>query len=127
MATRVTRLYGGEKVVNSFDFDSESMAGFSVREFKRPSIEWARFVMNNRNRTFLDFGSSECNFDLKYDIVIGPVANDDMALMFRQYSENLITLDTLAREIEYRDLTNQYSFHTEKAIAALTFRGVLNE
>jgi hypothetical protein len=127
MATRVVRLYGGEKVVSSFDFDSEAAAGLSVREFSKPSTEWARFVMNNRDHGFSDFGSPECNFDSKYDIVIGPVANDDMALMFRQYAENLITLDTLAKDIEFRDLTNQYSFHTEKAVSTLEFRGVLNE
>jgi hypothetical protein len=127
MATRVVRLYGGEKIVNSFDFDSEAMAGLSVREFDKPTTEWARFVMNNRDRAFSDIDSPECNFDSKYDIVIGPVANDDMALMFRQYAENLITLDALAEGLEFRDLTNQYSFHTEKAITALTFRGVLDE
>jgi hypothetical protein len=127
MATRVVRLYGGEKVVSFFDFDSEATAGLSVREFNKPSTEWARFVMNNRNRAFSDFDSYECNFNSQYDIVIGPVANDDLALMFRQYAENLITLDTLAEGIEFRDLTNQYSFHTEKAVSTLAFRGVLNE
>jgi hypothetical protein len=127
MATRVVRLYGGKRVVSSFDFDSEAMVGLSVRDFEKPSIEWARFVMNNRDHSFRNAASPECNFDSKYDIVIGPVANDDMALMFRQYADNLITLDVLAKGIEFRDLTNQYSFHTEKAIAALAFRGVLNE
>ena len=78
-----------------------------IRVFDKPSTEWARFVMNNRSRSFTDFESLECNFDNKYDIVVGPVANDDMSLLFRQFSEGLLSIEILAREMEYRELTNQ--------------------
>jgi len=65
--------------------------------------------------------------DAKYDIVIGPVANDDIALLFRQYAENLITLEMLARGMEFRHLNSQFSFHTEKALQTLKFRGIIYE
>lgn len=37
--------------------------------------------MNNRNKYFTDYGNTNCNFDCKYDIVTGPIANDDMAVL----------------------------------------------
>ena len=120
MASRVVRIFGGEAVVSIFKYNKDALAGLNVLVFDKPSTEWAHFVMNNRSRTFNDLASPECNLDNKYDIVIGPVANDDMALLFRQFSEGLIPLDSLARGLEYRDLSNQYSFHTKKAISLLT-------
>jgi len=36
----------------------------------------AIFVLNNRDRKFQDKGSIECNHDNKYDLVVGPVADD---------------------------------------------------
>lgn len=35
----------------------------------------------------------KCNFDCKYDIVTDPIADDDMTILFRQYQNNLISLD----------------------------------
>jgi hypothetical protein len=127
MATRVTRLYGGEKIVSIFEFDEKAAIELNVCEFEKPSSEWAHFIMNNRNRFYRNITSLECNLDKKYDIVIGPVADDDMALLFRQYMDEFITLETLARELDYRELTNQYSFHTEQAVATLEYKGILNE
>ncbi|MCL2112164.1 MAG: DUF3990 domain-containing protein [Clostridiales bacterium] len=127
MAARVVRLYGGSGAVSTFEFDEAAATGLNTLSFAKPSIEWARFVMNNRNRIFDETGSSECNHDAKYDIVVGPIANDDMVLLFRQYAEEFITIETLARDLEFCELTNQYSFHTEKAIATLKYKGVLDE
>ena len=127
MASRVVRIYGGKENVSVFDYNETLVSDLSIRIFKKPCIEWAKFVMNNRDRDFSDIESPLCNLDTKYDIVIGPVANDDMALLFRQYSQQLITLDILAKGMEYRNLSNQYSFHTEKAITTLKYTGVFDE
>ena len=54
-----------------------------------------------------------------YDIVIGPIADDDMALLFRQYENGMITFDMMLNGMIYKKTTNQYSFHTEKAISLL--------
>ena len=127
MATRVVRLYGGKESVSIFEFDKVAAECLSILEYDKPSTEWAHFVMNNRNRSFDDLESPVCNHDAKYDIVIGPVANDDMALLFRQYTENLLTLEALSRGLQYREATDQYSFHTKEAIILLHFKGVYNE
>ena len=55
---------------------------------------------------------------------MGPIANDDLALLFRQFSDGLITVETLTREMELKKLTNQYSFHSEKALSYLIKTGI---
>lgn len=92
---------------------------------KIPSERWAEFVMNNRSKTFTDFGSMDSNFDYKYDIVAGPIADDDMTVLFRQYQSNLISLQTMLNGMTFRETTSQYSFHTEKAVRLLRKVGVL--
>jgi hypothetical protein len=126
MAERVVRLYGGSPVISLFEYNEATSYNFRVLRFEKPTTEWAEFVMNNRSRTFDDISSDACNIDAKYDIVVGPVANDDMALLFRQYTDDLISLDILAQGMEFRELTNQYSFHTRRAISALSYQGTLD-
>lgn len=67
-----------------------------------------------------------CNFDFKYDIVMGPIANDDLAMLFREYSKHAINLDVLLKELSYKEATNQVSFHTERAIELLRKIGVIH-
>lgn len=59
-----------------------------------------------------DFSDPECNFDNKYDVVIGPIANDDMAVLFRQYENGVITFENMVNGMIYKKTTNQYSFQT---------------
>lgn len=122
MARRVAMLYGGEAVLNQYDLDEKSLMGkdLKIKNFgEKTSEEWARFVKNNRNRKFTDVSSPESNIDNKYDIVIGPIANDAMAILFRQYENGMIDFDTMLKGMEYKETTNQYSFHTDRAIRLL--------
>ena len=75
--------------------------------------------MNNRNRTFCDHKSLLSNQDNKYDIVIGPVADDNMSLLFRQYENEIIDFATMLKGMIYKETSSQYSFHTEKSIKLL--------
>jgi len=127
MAKRVARIYGGCPIVNVYEFDESCLKGkLAVRIFDKPDIDWAVFILNNRSRTFTDTDSPESNHDNKYDLVIGPVANDDLALLFRQFESGLISVETLVEGMKYKKLTNQYSFHSEIAIAYLEKEGVIN-
>lgn len=127
MAKRVARIYGGSPVVNVYEFDENCLQGeLTVKFFDKPDIDWAVFILNNRSRSFSDFESPECNHDNKYDLVIGPVANDDLALLFRQFESGLISVETLVAGMKYKKLTNQYSFHTEKALQYLKKEGIIN-
>lgn len=122
MAARVARIFGGNPVINCFEIEDHfwDNTDLKIKNFGNETSEaWARFVMNNRKRNNLDYASLECNLDNKYDVVIGPIANDDMAVLFRQFENGIISLESMLSGMIYKETTNQYSFHTEKAIALL--------
>jgi len=129
MAKRTVRLHReGSPYVTAFSFDDSLLSDtvLKVKQFNNPDSEWARFVINNRNRKFLDTRSQDCNHDAKYDIVIGPVANDDIAALIDVFLAGLISDDALARELTFRELSIQFSFHTEKSIANLNKKETYN-
>lgn len=122
MAERVARIYGGEPVLNIYEIEDSffNSSSLRIKNFgEETSEDWARFVMNNRNRGFENYSDPLCNFDSKYDIVIGPVADDNMAMLFRQYEEKVIDFDTLLKGMIYKKTSSQYSFHTPAAISLL--------
>ncbi|MBO4456247.1 MAG: DUF3990 domain-containing protein [Butyrivibrio sp.] len=122
MAERVARIYGGEPVLNIYEIDDSFLnsSNLRIKNFgEETSEDWARFVMNNRNKDFEDFSNPLCNLDSKYDIVIGPVADDNMAMLFRQYEEEVIDFDTLLKGMIYKKTSSQYSFHTFAAVSLL--------
>lgn len=122
MAVRVSKIYGGVPIVNIFEIedDFKELSHIKIKDFgAHTTEEWAKFVMNNRNRAFVDEKNILCNKDNKYDIVIGPVADDNMALLFRQYENEMIDFDTLLKGMIYKKTSSQYSFHTEKSIKLL--------
>ncbi len=129
MARRTVRIYGGSPCVTEYLFDEQLLnkKNINVKKFLSLSEEWAMFVINNRNRGFQNVTSLECNSDNKYDIVYGPVANDDLALLFRQLVSGLISVESLVKEMEYKTLTNQYSFHTPYAVQYLIKTGIVYE
>jgi len=121
MAERVVKRYNGIKTVNIYELDEKIFKDkdLNIRIFEKPSKEWAKFILNNRDRNFKFTNNKECNLDNKYDVVIGPVADDDIIVLFRTFVHGLIDMDTLIKELTYKELTDQYSFHTERAIKYL--------
>lgn len=121
MAKGVSRIYGENPEITAFEFDEEIFNDENInsKSFKNHSEEWALFVLNNRDRKFKDASSLKCNIDNKYDMVVGPVADDDLALLFRTFTRGLIDIDTLVKEMKYKMFSNQYSFHTKKALSFL--------
>ncbi|MDR1677864.1 MAG: DUF3990 domain-containing protein [Deltaproteobacteria bacterium] len=121
MARRVARMYGGSPIVSKFKLDSKIYDEQTLRllSFDKPSQEWALFVINNRDRNFADMSNLLSNRDNKYDMVFGPVANDDLTYLFRIFRSRLIDSDALLGRLEYKTLTNQYSFHTLQVLAYL--------
>ena len=51
---------------------------------------------------------------------------DNMAMLFRQYQNEIIDFDTLIKGMTYKELSNQYSFHTPRAVSFLRKVGVEN-
>jgi hypothetical protein len=133
MARRTVKIYGnGTPWVTEFSFDEKTLKDdkhdtLNVRRFGGPDNKWALFVTNNRNRKFHDYKSPECNVDGKYDIITGPVANDDIAALINTFLSGIISEDALRRELTFRELSIQYSFHTERAVTLLHKTGAYCE
>ena len=70
------------------------------------------FVMRNR---------TERGFTHDYDIVYGPVADDNVYTQFTLYEGGIISMPTLIQELKTYKLVDQYLFHTEKSLTALKF------
>lgn len=121
MAKRVAFIYGGSPCVTIWELDEKVFVSseLNIRTFRESSKEWAMFVLNNRSREFNEYESVECNHDNKYDIITGPVANDDLALLFRTFTNGFIDMDALVKGMKYKKLSEQISFHTEKALRYL--------
>lgn len=114
MARRTAFIYGGDAIVTQFDFDETALSDttLSIKRFEEPSEEWALFVMSNRSR--------ERQHPIhEYDIVIGPVADDTIATLFRNFDDGIIDLPMLVSGLKYKKISSQYFFHTPTAVSYL--------
>lgn len=84
----------------------------SVKAFEESNEEWALFVMANRSRKNLQPTHS-------FDIVIGPVADDTIASMFRNFDDGIIDLQMLVNGLKFKKVSSQYLFHSARAIKYL--------
>ena len=85
-----------------------------VRTFKAADEEWVDFVLKNRRQP---------DFCHDYDIVAGPVANDQVYASFALYENDLISKTELLERLKVRRLVDQILFHTEKSLLILNFTG----
>lgn len=88
--------------------------GLHTRLFRSANEAWVDFV--HANRTMQDY-----NHD--YDIVTGPVANDNVYLSFNLYESGFISKRELIRRLKTYKLVDQLLFHTERSLEALTYTG----
>ena len=105
----------GRPVVNVYDYDE-----LTAREtcefllFRAPDKDWLEFVVHNRSN-----GRSP---DCPADIIVGPVANDDVFATVALYESGLISEHEALQRFKVKDLFNQVLFCNEKALSFLRFR-----
>jgi len=124
MSKRTVKRFGGIPIVTIFEFDVSKLKDLNYKEFEQVDNDWAIFIINNRDRYFKENSNELSNHDNKYDVVSGAVANDDIATTFALYRDGFINADALTDRIKYKELNNQYSFHTINAIELLRKTGV---
>lgn len=94
--------------VNSYEFDiKEIPPNFKVKIFTKANEEWIDFVLANR----LTLGFQHDN-----DVVIGPVANDNVYAQITLFEGGLISRQRLIEELKAYKLVDQYLFHTERSL-----------
>lgn len=115
MAKFRVMLEGGEPTMNLYLFNEECMdlQTLNVLRFDSYSEEWAKFVLANRDAQIGGY----CH---NYDIVYGPIANDNVGRQIINLKEGYITFDVFLKRLKYmKGITFQYAFCTQKAIANL--------
>lgn len=117
-ADKVTkRRKDGEKAVSIYEIDEAvAFAECSVLRFDRANEAWLDFVSENRSGDYK--GES-------YDIVFGPVANDDVYTTFTLYSAGVLTKDQTLETLKIKKLYNQLVLSSEKALSYLKFIGTV--
>lgn len=101
-----------EGFINIYDYTPTKE--LHIRHFRSASEAWVDFVHANRTVQ---------NFNHDYDIVIGPVANDNVYLSFNLYESGIITKKELIRRLKTYKLVDQLLFHTERSFGTITFNG----
>ncbi|MBO4741113.1 MAG: DUF3990 domain-containing protein [Bacteroidales bacterium] len=98
--------------INQYEYTPHK--GLKTRRFQSANEVWVDFV--HANRSVQDF-----NHD--YDIVTGPVANDNVYLSFNLYESGFITKQELIRRLKTYRLVDQLLFHTERSLETLKYCG----
>ena len=73
--------------------------------------EWLEFIKENRSKGGLPHS---------YDIVIGPVADDNTMETIQLYMADILSVDEAVERLRYNKVNNQISFHTERALKSLS-------
>lgn len=102
----------GESTVSIYEFDDTKLDDLSVLSFEAADEKWLDFVSDNRNGLVLNE---------KYDIIYGPVANDDIFRTFILYTTGVLTKEQTLEALKIKKLYNQYVFTNDNALNYLKF------
>ncbi len=103
----------GPAVVNVYEFDEKNIKDLSVLKFDIANEKWLDFVSDNRNgKVFPD----------NYDLITGPVANDDVYQTFTLYLTGIYTKQQAIDVLKVKKLYNQYVFKNDTALSKIIFK-----
>lgn len=103
-------------VVSYFDVPDDFLQNhlLNTLSFDRADESWVHFVEANRRQV---------DYQHNYDIVYGPVADDQVYASFALYESELIDFAELLNRLKVRKLTDQVLFHTERSLTVLNYCG----
>ena len=98
-------------VVNCYEFN-EDFDKFSILKFDTPDEKWLEFVIERRKGIIPG---------KKYDLIVGPVANDDVFGTIILYEAGQLDKEGAIKRFRVRKLFNQVVFCNEIILNCLTF------
>ena len=103
----------GSKQVSIYEIDEKELfSECSFIRFDSPDEAWLDFVAQNRS------GNYEGE---KYDVIFGPVADDDVYTTFTLYQSGVLSKEQTLERLKVKKLYDQMVFTTEKALTYLKF------
>ncbi|GHT07382.1 hypothetical protein FACS189432_02560 [Bacteroidia bacterium] len=106
------RKKSGKAIVSYYEFDESLLPTIKVLQFDGPNKEWLTFITRNR---------IEQNLKNDYDLIIGPVANDDVYNTLLPYFSGNMSVEIALMLLKPKKLFNQYTFCTDKSIRLLNY------
>ena len=111
------RKRSGDRVVNIYEIDETVVfENCSVLKFEAPNESWLDFVFQNRTGTYSG---------VEHDLIIGPVANDDVYTTFTLYASGVLSKEQTLDALKVKKLYDQLVFATDTALSFLHFKGTL--
>jgi len=111
-ANRLGKEYKKEGIITEFEFDEYAYEDESLKvlKFDEYDEQWLDFIVFNRSKR---------NPTHEYDIVEGPVADDDVTQQIDTYLEGKITKEDFLDELKYHKPTHQIAFCTLESLQML--------
>lgn len=105
----------GIPIVNIYEYPDNfhSFEHLSVKYFFEADADWLNFAVANRNEEYNG---------KQYDIVIGPVADDNVIRVIRMYMNGTYEKDEAIKRFKTKVLDNQILFASDKALEFLVFK-----
>ena len=103
----------GKATVSAFEVEQPFPNSIKVRVFSKADTAWLSFITTNRRQQPIIND---------YDIVIGPVADDQAMPSIRLYLDGFLTATQTLAHLRTWVLKDQYAFRTERALETLIFK-----
>ena len=99
-----------KRYINIYEYEENKE--LNILNFESATEEWLKFVFKNRQSDELVH---------QYDIVIGPVANDNLYQVLVSYENGIYNMEETIKRLKTYLLSNQISFHTLKALESIKY------
>jgi len=109
-AKSVVARRGGTPMINTYEFDEAAFSECLVRRFDSPSEDWLDFVAANRSGQYSG---------VRYDLIMGPVANDDVYTTIGLYMRGFISKEATISGLIVKRLYDQLVFATPRTFRYL--------
>ena len=108
----------GAPTVSIYEFDENiAFPSCNLLRYSEPDEAWLDFVFANRTG----------NYQAKtYELIYGPVANDDIFQTFTLYSFGAYSKEETLKALKIKKLFNQMVFTTDHALSYLKYIGTLD-
>ncbi len=100
----------GASIVNLYSY--KNISDLKIISFDKMTEEWLNFVVSCRS-----------GIEHQYDIVEGPMADDQIWDYVEDFIEKRITREAFWELVKFKFPTHQIAFCTEKALASLEYEG----
>mgnify|MGYP003086673256 FL=1 len=102
--------------VTVYEVNEDELKNIRLLSFDSPNVEWLNLVVKNRKGEYITGD---------WDIISGPVADDQTAQVIDLYLEGAYDEEEAIRRFLTQRLKDQYAFKTDEALKLLIFKEVI--